>query len=366
MQIDFHYYAVYALARAAGLNAEAARTIATCSQYVDDATEAQPLLNGEGCRFAPEVTAHAITDLRQNTNLDDQPRVWVPFHFLPGGEGGELSAKLVCRKNSAVARKMVAHALDQADKPFALELLGITAHVYADTFSHWGFSGVSSRRNRVVGSKITVNRSTPDAIAMMAGSMNRFFAQYGVQGGLLENFRNAVSSVANSAGALGHGAVATCPDQPYLAWGFEYEFPDLAGRGEDRLNQLDFREAARELHALFSAFAKRRPDLAVSGAGGGFDSIESAVIRIVATVADKDTRVRVWQAAVQDGRLFHGENRIPEYDPAAMNTSRNSLTQLTNASEAAKTAAFRFFQAAAAHRWYVLRDLLPAHGIAIV
>jgi hypothetical protein len=366
MQVDFHYYATYALARAAGLTAEAARTIATCSQYVDDATEAQPLLNGEGCRFAPEVTAHAITDLRQNTNLDDQPRVWVPFHFLPGGEGDELSAKLVCGKNSAIARELVAHALDQADKPFALELLGITAHVYADTFSHWGFSGVSSRRNRVDGSKITVNRSTPDAVALMTASMKRFFSQYGVQGGLLENFRKAISTVANSAGALGHGAVATCPDQPYLAWGFEYEFPDLAGRGEDRLNQLDFREAAHELQAMFAAFAKRRPDLAVSDGGSGFDSIESVVGRIVATVADKETRIRVWQTAAQEGRLFHGENRIPDYDPAAMNASRDGLTRATSSSEAAKTAAFRFFQAAAAHRWYVLRDLLPAHGIAIV
>jgi hypothetical protein len=366
MQVDFHYYATYALARAAGLNGVAAGTIATCSQYVDDATEAQPLVNGEGCRFAPEVTAHAITDLRQNTNLDDQPRVWVPFHFLPGGEGDELSAKLVCRKNSAIAREMVAHALDQADKPFALELLGITAHVYADTFSHWGFSGVSSRRNRVDGSKVAVNRGTPDALAIMTASMKRFFAQYGVQGGLLENFRKAVSSVANSAGALGHGAVATCPDQPYLAWGFEYEFPDLAGRGEDRLNQLDFREAAQALHAMFSAFAKRRPDLVVSGGGGGFDTIESAVSRIVATVAEKDTRIHVWQAAVQEGRLFHGESRIPEYDSTVMSASRDGLTRATSSSEAAKTPAYRFFQAAAAHRWYVLRDLLPAHGIAIV
>jgi hypothetical protein len=104
----------------------------------------------------------------------------------------------------------------------------------------------------------------------------------------------------------------------------------------------------------------------VLGAGIEFDSLESGVARIAATVAEKETRIRVWQAAVQEGRLFHGESRIPEYDSAAMSASRSSLTQLSNASEAAKTPAYRFFQAAAAHRWYVLRDLLPAHGIAIV
>jgi len=37
MQIDMHYYGVYAIARLAGLRPEAARMIATASQYVDDA-----------------------------------------------------------------------------------------------------------------------------------------------------------------------------------------------------------------------------------------------------------------------------------------------------------------------------------------
>ena len=36
MQIDMHYYGTYAMARAAGLNRETARTVATSSQFVDD------------------------------------------------------------------------------------------------------------------------------------------------------------------------------------------------------------------------------------------------------------------------------------------------------------------------------------------
>ncbi len=40
MQIDMHYYGVYAIARLAGLRPKAAGTIATASQYVDDAVEA--------------------------------------------------------------------------------------------------------------------------------------------------------------------------------------------------------------------------------------------------------------------------------------------------------------------------------------
>ena len=40
MQIDIHYYAAYAMVRLAGLRPKAAGTIATASQYVDDAVEA--------------------------------------------------------------------------------------------------------------------------------------------------------------------------------------------------------------------------------------------------------------------------------------------------------------------------------------
>ncbi len=36
MQIDMHYYGVYTLARAAGVNREAAEVIATVAQFVDD------------------------------------------------------------------------------------------------------------------------------------------------------------------------------------------------------------------------------------------------------------------------------------------------------------------------------------------
>ena len=36
MQLDMHYYATFAMARAAGLNSETSRVIATASQFVDD------------------------------------------------------------------------------------------------------------------------------------------------------------------------------------------------------------------------------------------------------------------------------------------------------------------------------------------
>ena len=41
------------------------------------------------------------------------------------------------------------HAVRMANRAFGPQLIGITAHVYADTFSHYGFSGASCPVNRV-------------------------------------------------------------------------------------------------------------------------------------------------------------------------------------------------------------------------
>jgi hypothetical protein len=49
---------------------------------------------------------------------------------------------------------------------------------------------------------------------------------------------------------------------------------------------------------------------------------------------------------VQDGRLFHRESRISEYDSTVMSASRDGLARRTSSIEAANTPAYRFFHAA--------------------
>ena len=41
MQIDMHFYGIYALARAAGIKPDSAHTIASASQFVDDALDGE-------------------------------------------------------------------------------------------------------------------------------------------------------------------------------------------------------------------------------------------------------------------------------------------------------------------------------------
>jgi hypothetical protein len=384
MDRDMHYYGTYALARAAGIAREPALRIAMAAEYVDDSDRASGVvLHPAGARFEHETTAHHPSDLGPNNDLDDQIRVWVPFHFVPGAEGADFAQRLICRKDSAVAREMVAHHLDEADRDYAAEVIGMTAHVYADTFAHYGFSGVSSHLNRVDGLKIEMFGPNP-LLERLDTKLGSFFARFGSQGGLLEDFRGmatrvingTVSSAAEAAtdfkrmGALGHGAVATFPDQPFLRWRYSYERADLWGDGAvvvDRNNPGDFLEGSRALHAMFKEFAVRRPDLADPAARRDFDAIEEMVAAIVATPGERDERSDHWKRALAEGQ-FTGrtDEAIPDYEPSAWRFQLASLSSLNSPSEALSVPAYRFQKAAAMHRHFVLRELLPKHGIVLI
>ena len=109
MQEDMHYYGTYALARAAGLDVERAKIIAYATQYVDDSFNSEIHVHLDGGWFETTATAHTGFEAIINSIADsfEQRKVWVPFHFLPGGEGETLSEKLICQKDSKLSQEMV-------------------------------------------------------------------------------------------------------------------------------------------------------------------------------------------------------------------------------------------------------------------
>ena len=374
MQIDMHYYGTYVLARAAGLVPEAARTVATSAQFVDDNAAQGHVEFGDGARIDKEATAHHPRDL---SNLDghDQRRVWVPFHFIPGNVGESYTERLKCRMDSAIVRGMRDHHLTLSDRAFALELLGIGAHVHADTFSHYGFSGVSSRGNRVdngsfrfheevAGGDGGIESLSPGIRSYVEEKLAAFFEKRGAHGGLLANIKGWLAEEAS--GALGHGAVATLPDRPYLVWSFDYERRDaVCGTRSVRNNPATYLKGCRALHETFRRFAGRRPDLA-GGDGRDFEAIEARIGRILRAQADKDGRIEAWKEAARSGELFGaGGEAIPDYEGEAWNAQWEGLDGGEAYSAALDLPVWRFYQAASLHRSYVLRDLLPGHGLIV-
>ena len=85
MQLDMHFYGVYAMARSAGLNPETAETIAYASQFVDDAIHDDHVLVSNNQAIVPTISRHKPLDY-QNAIPGDQWKICVPFHFLPGND----------------------------------------------------------------------------------------------------------------------------------------------------------------------------------------------------------------------------------------------------------------------------------------
>ncbi len=394
MQTDMHYYGTYAMARAAGLKPDVCEEIASFAQFVDDNATDETIDTKNGVILHLVATAHHTSQV-VNLNKDNQRYVWVPFHFLPGNEGSSYTERLQCRKDSHIAREMVEHHLSLSDKPYAVALMGITAHVYADTFSHYGFSGVSSRRNRVIQDGIELYDLSNDIYMYVTNKAKAYWQQNGSQGGLLENFREkvhlenkeewdkvlhggvfewlkrllhvagerAVASFAEAAsGALGHGPVHTYPDRPFLAWKYQYE---VSGEKIPRNNHADFVDACHALHRMFLRFAELRPDLR---ADGGIDGsrLDEAVRDILALQAGMEGRIDKWQSAANRGDIYaSGAEPIPIYDENIWLQKRDKLSLNEDPDMILEASVFRFYQAAAVHRTYVLRDLLPQHGLLV-
>ena len=380
MQTDMHYFGTYAMARAAGLVPAVCQTIATAAEFVDDNGDKETIEFPDGGRLDFVPTAHHVTDLVANNDRHDQRLIWLPFHFLPGNEGSSMSERLICRKNSRIARELVLHNLSSVDKPFGYHLAGITAHVYADTFSHYGFSGVSSRWNRIDSSSLGAIDVQPRIARYIEKKAARFRERYAPEMGGLPNFRDpeswntrlsktlaALKQEMMSAGAealsgaLGHGAALTYPDRPYLRWKFDYEHPETRSSGM-RDNPATFCEACEAIHDMFRQLARRFPD-AQQDEGRDFADIRDAVARILALQAPLARRKKAWRDAASAGELFVRAESILPYRGASWKKGLDALKRAKASTMVSGKPIFRFFQAAAIHRTFVLRDLLPRHGV---
>jgi len=366
--MDMHYYGVYGLARMAGIGPRAARIIAYASQYVDDSVSREERMNPLGGRLESEVTAHHAGQI-QNLDTVDQRKVWVPFHFLPGGRGDGLGECLVCEKDGPLAREMLSHHLEMVGAaPFDLELMGITAHVYADTFSHRGFSGVSSPLNAVDVSSIRVKRADPATKKYLKEKEKSFFRKYNPWTPLSDLWSDIKEVVGGTfaegvTSALGHGAVLTYPDLPYLEWSFKYDYRNI-GKRHHRANQQDFLEGCEKLYHFFCQVSDRlkgRKQRHVD-----FDKKGETIKEILAPQTGTAERIKLWTTAIASGQLFRParmDRELPEYDHQRWDNERDGFRARRDPQNIIRKSVFRFYQAASLHRHYVLREMLPKAGI---
>jgi RHS repeat-associated protein len=123
---DFHFYAVYYLGLAAGLESKDAFNVAYASQYMDDNPES----------VAPYSLSTSDITLR--------------FHFVsdPNRKGVTEKTRDDVTEANAVVQKYVGNAIATGD---AMNV-GIEIHALADSFSHAGFKGYWHHSNKRTGS----------------------------------------------------------------------------------------------------------------------------------------------------------------------------------------------------------------------
>lgn len=382
MHKDMHYAGTYALAKLAGLSDDTALKIGVSAQFVDDSADDTAIMDEKaGELFVAEVSTRYADIAKYRSqkyflrNHIDQLAVWVPFHFLPGGKGDTLTQKLVCQTDSKIARAMIASHLNKAvalgknKREWGPYLIGVAAHVYADTFAHYGFSGVSSRRNLVKASSIRVlangNRAADNGEnnknwrQKVAAFRKKYKYKY-------INIRDAIKGIAGELststekGAMGHGGVASMPDYPFLVFSFQYERKHLLYDGQPtkpRNNPATYLQACERMHRYFAKY------LAKSGEGADVDTrrkfaeVKSQIAEILSLANDdEEKRLRHWQ---KKAKKYWGIT-IPNYPGKQW---KKHFAGLTRKAEVLDSDAYKFFMAAAWHKKTVLDEILPKHGI---
>lgn len=293
MQTDYHHGTTYVLARLAGLPRPQAEIVAYAAQYVDDAVNGGAVRFHNGALYDRMASAHKMLDYRNFKALANH-KVWVPFHFLPGNGGlpagqsppGPYVDRLICTPDSPVARDMVRLAIAQRGSPSGLHRLGITLHVYADTWAHQGFAGCNDELNDV--QDVTGEDGQPDQ-SLASRLLNWFIGE---------------------AMPLGHGAALSYPDRPWLRWGY------TNGRGQrvERDNPEIFLEASEHLLIALQRYVAGDPDARVDGLSSRDRQVLSQLFRTLRD-PDGDVRHRAWLDAIADGAFSFGRDLDLRYIP---------------------------------------------------
>ncbi len=349
MQIDFHHTVTYVLARLAGFDKARANIIAYAAQYVDDATSTGTVYFDNKALYHRTSSAHKMLDPRNVEELANH-RVWLPFHFLPGNGGkpagrnpsGQFINKIVCRPDSHVARQMVADTIVNRQRPYGLHRLGVTMHVYADTWAHQGFAGVLHPINEVEHARETTSSGVFD-------------------NPLKDILRDLLD---DAVPPLGHGRANVFPDMPFLSW----EYKNGHGTLIQRNNTNAFMVAARQMHRAMQRFLAGDPAATVDDLPPQ-DNRQIRTLFESLQMEDGEERHKHWLQAIRQGAFSFGGETVT-YKPRGKNSWKakalgvsHDLRVHTYKPRFLSSNWKLFHDAVMAHRFFVNHELLPRYGI---
>lgn len=147
------------------------------------------------------------------------------------------------------------------------------------------------------------------------------------------------------------------PDMPFLKWEFSFE-KARPGNGclSVRDNVASFAEGCEALYMKLRTYAEKKY---ADTQPVAYDDIRSRVFSVLKVVGDKETRSEAWY---RYGLL---PEDAPHYDKNEWAREINEFGRLARSEDGLTLDCYKFHQAATYHRYYVLKDLLPQHRIAL-
>ncbi|WP_375724109.1 hypothetical protein LXN10_01020 [Arcobacter sp. KX21116] len=353
MQIDGHHTLTYVLSRMVGFEHREANIIAHAAQYVDDATNSGNIEFTNGAMFSRISSAHTmeVYDMKYYLNAHENHLVWVPFHFLPGNDGkhsgeyvaGSFIRKLICKPYSPVADDILDACINDLDKPYSLHRLGITMHVFADTFAHQGFAGVVHNVNKV---------------------KNLECHNYD-----MDFFDSLKSKALSRKFPMGHGPALTCPDMPFLKW----SYTNGLGENVNRDNLEIFMSACNNLIGQLGRYL-------VDNGGVMKDTLPSDIEQIkknFETFRSDDENVRhdKWLSSISNGEFSFGPVDLEYIGKGEGSWKHKSINQIHSVDQEEDVFEFSdefmdsdwrlFHVALKAHRFDLINNILPKYGMCV-
>jgi hypothetical protein len=355
MQIDLHHTGIYVLCRISGIKSEYAEIVAYASQYVDDAVFGYALKFKNGGYFKQVQTAHKLLAAR-DFNLDETLEIWLPFHFLPKGEATDDDGLITAPDAKIIA--LLLEDICSSSPNYLLYRLGIGLHCFADAFSHQDFKGVNDTYNDV---RLT------QGVEEKGGKENAGRLPFK----LLDRL-NAVM-------AIGHCEVLNNPDIPYAEW--EYS----RGAKTYRVKNLEERylPAVNNIYQYLVYFLAKNPRYGANYKIRPFADYLERFRAVMSFQGSPEERHKNWLQKIQENFFeftdFDETDRTLSYDAKLWFSQAVAATKVPKTTNHSlqkydyhifrKKDGFedshwvKFMQAAAEHRFLIIRCLLPEAGI---
>ncbi len=270
--------------------------MAYASQFVDDAKVNHIVLKenthlehdriDNKPSFFNMATCHSYFRIK-TFNYEAMINNTTAFHFVPGCKGENFSRKLRCAKESPVILDLLQEVLQKDD----LIKLGIVLHVYADSYSHQGFSGILSKVNDIKECKVKT-KGLPVFFDRVIQLLKRLD-------------RNRYEAFFDSAvPAYGHGQALDYPDRPYLTWSYQYDYSDEFRGSYKRVeinNPKRYKQAFTKIQKHLKAYLENHPQYRDTEIG--FQDFDILMDALVAKTTD-GSRERNWRKLLMAQGLF--------------------------------------------------------------